>query len=256
MTHVLSNLGNVAVRQGAYAEAERFYQEGLAIATALGDRSGMAAMLNGLGNVAIDQRAYEEALYCYREGLALRRALGDRWGVAASQSNLGWLAHLQGHYDEARASYEESLAIYRAIGDQRGAAVALVNLGFTLWEQADIPAAATVLYEALRTAMAIGAAPLALEAQAGVARLHARAGDLERAAELWGWRSATPRVAPTHASRPSRCWPSSPPCCRPSGWPRPSIAAGRTSLCSPLRTCWSTRQAFKGLGIFNHPKVY
>jgi class 3 adenylate cyclase/tetratricopeptide (TPR) repeat protein len=183
---VLSNLGNIAMREAAYAESERYYQESLALFIAIGDQPGVAQALNGMGNSAIDRRMYDVARYCYEESLGIRRALGDRWGVAACLSNLGWTAHLQHDYQVARGCYEESLAIARAIGDRRGAAIVLNNLGFTAYALSEDGAAARHFDEALRLAAEIGATPLALEVLIGVARLRARAGQPEQAAELLG----------------------------------------------------------------------
>jgi class 3 adenylate cyclase/tetratricopeptide (TPR) repeat protein len=186
IARVLSNLGNIAMREAAYDESERRYQESLALFTAIGDQPGVAQVLNGMGNGAIDRRMYDIARYCYEESLAIRRALGDRWGVAACLSNLGWVAHLQHDYLTARDRYEESLTIARAIGDRRGAAIVLNNLGFTAYARDDDQIAARHFDEALRLATEIGATPLALEVIIGVARLRARAGQPEQAAELLG----------------------------------------------------------------------
>jgi tetratricopeptide (TPR) repeat protein len=182
----LSNLGNIAMREASYAESEGYYQESLALFAALGDRPGTAQVLNGMGNGAIDRRMYDVARYCYEESLAIRAAIGDRWGVASCMSNLGWVAHLQGDFAQARARYEESLAIGRAIGDRRGIAIVLNNLGFTLCELHDDAMAAECFDEALGIASEIGATPLALEVLVGLARLRARAGQPEPAAELLG----------------------------------------------------------------------
>jgi class 3 adenylate cyclase/tetratricopeptide (TPR) repeat protein len=186
LARALSNLGNIAMREAAYTESERYYQESLTLFIAIGDQPGVAQVLNGMGNSAIDRRMHDVARYCYEESLAIRRALGDRWGVAACLSNLGWTAHLQHDYPAARDCYEESLAIARAIGDRRGAAIVLNNLGFTVYALGDDGAAARYFDEALRLASEIGATPLALEVIIGIARLRARAGQPEQAAELLG----------------------------------------------------------------------
>jgi tetratricopeptide (TPR) repeat protein len=186
LARALSNLGNIAMREAAYTESERYYQESLTLFIAIGDQPGVAQVLNGMGNSAIDRRMYDVARYCYDESLGIRRALGDRWGVAACLSNLGWAAHLQHDYLAARSCYEESLAIARTIGDRRGAAIVLNNLGFTVYALGDDTAAAQHFDEALRVASEIGATPLALEVIIGIARLRARAGQLEQAAELLG----------------------------------------------------------------------
>jgi hypothetical protein len=59
-------------------------------------------------------------------------------------------------------------------------------LGFTAYALSDDGAAARYFDEALRVAAEIGATPLALEVLIGVARLRARAGQPEQAAELLG----------------------------------------------------------------------
>jgi Tfp pilus assembly protein PilF len=68
----------------------------------------------------------------------------------------------------------------------RGTAIVLNNLGFTLCELHDDATAARCFDEALHIAAEIGATPLALEVLVGLARLRARAGQPEPAAELLG----------------------------------------------------------------------
>ncbi|GAB4211872.1 MAG: hypothetical protein OHK0022_46960 [Roseiflexaceae bacterium] len=182
----LSHMAHYAISTGAYDAGERAYQQSLELFTRADDLPGMAQVLNGLGNLAVERHMYDTARYCYEESLAIRSSLDDRWGQATCLSNLGWVAHLQGAFDAARLRYEASLAISRAVGDQRGTAIVLNNLGFAAIALHDDAAAARHFDEALRLAETVGLTPLLLEVLVGVARLHARAGRREHAAELLG----------------------------------------------------------------------
>ncbi|HEU4324359.1 MAG TPA: tetratricopeptide repeat protein [Roseiflexaceae bacterium] len=182
----LSHRAHHAISTGAYDAGERAYQQSLEMFSLADDLPGMAQVLNGMGNLAVERRLYDAARYCYEESLAIRNALDDRWGQATCLSNLGWVAHLQGAFDAARVRYEASLTISRSVGDQRGTAIALNNLGFASIALHDDAAAARHFDEALRLAEAVGVTPVMLEVLVGMARLHARAGRRERAAELLG----------------------------------------------------------------------
>jgi len=76
---VLNGLGLVYRRQGRWAKAEEYYQQGLAIARELEDRHVETQTLNDLGNLyAYDLKQWTEAEDCYQKSLAIRREMGSR----------------------------------------------------------------------------------------------------------------------------------------------------------------------------------
>jgi tetratricopeptide (TPR) repeat protein len=68
--------GLIAEQRQNYAEAERLYQDALAIYRELGKEADEAIVLNDLGDVARSQRHYDRAESYYKQALAIAKKLG------------------------------------------------------------------------------------------------------------------------------------------------------------------------------------
>ncbi len=75
-------LGNLAFRQGHYAEAQPCYEHALACFRLVGDKDGVAMLLNSLGVVATELHQFAVAEHRLQEALALRQQL-----IASMASN-------------------------------------------------------------------------------------------------------------------------------------------------------------------------
>jgi tetratricopeptide (TPR) repeat protein len=146
----------------------------------------MSSALNHLAQLAMDQGALAEARGYQEESLAQARESGYRGLEAIALFSLGVVASRQGVYHEAVAHEQAALALARAIGNQWLAGGALIQLGLVAvtqgheaWDDA-----LGYLREGLHTTLAIGAAPLVLYGLYGLADLRAREGDPAAAIEL------------------------------------------------------------------------
>ncbi len=180
----LLNLGNVAQRLGNYEEAKELYEESLSICKEVGDRWGMANSLNNLGLVAKALGKREEAKDLYERSLIIKRDVGDRKGIATSLGNLGDVAYERGDYQEAIRLQQEKLAICKEIGNRRGAASSLSSLGHAKSALEDLLESKRCFCEALRSAMGIQAAPVAVDALVGIAGLFRKEGRVKEALEI------------------------------------------------------------------------
>jgi tetratricopeptide (TPR) repeat protein len=68
--------GLIAEQRQNYAEAERLYQDALAIYRELGKEADEAIVLNDLGDVARSQRHYDRAESYYKQALAMMKNEG------------------------------------------------------------------------------------------------------------------------------------------------------------------------------------
>ena len=125
----IGNLGVVCQSQGRWAEAEECYQQSLEIRREVGDRLGEGQTIGNLGNVYGSQGRWAEAEKCYQQGLAIFREVGDRVGEGQTIGNLGVVYRSQGRWAEAEKCYQQSLTIYREFGDRVGEGQTLMNLG-------------------------------------------------------------------------------------------------------------------------------
>jgi tetratricopeptide (TPR) repeat protein len=173
---------------GQYDDAKRYLAESLALARELGDRSLMSSALNHLGHITQDQRQFGEATVYLEESLELSRESGDRLGATVALFNLGAIAMQTGARREAVTYAQESLALAREVGSRSLISSGLSLLGLIACDQgaAGRRAAQPYLHEALTIALESRAAPFALYALFGFAKLRAREGQPIPAVELLG----------------------------------------------------------------------
>jgi predicted ATPase len=124
----LSNLANIAKKQGDYAIARTAYEATLQAFRSAGDIRGAAVALNGLGDVAAAQGALSDARRLHQESLNKFQQISDPWGVATVLRDLGDLARRAGDYPGASRFYKEALATFHTLGHRRGMAVVLEHL--------------------------------------------------------------------------------------------------------------------------------
>jgi tetratricopeptide (TPR) repeat protein len=108
--------GVVAEQRKDYAEAERLYQEVLAIWRDWGLDEDVAIALNDLGDLAHVREDYDAAERYYRQALDLARKIDDKDLQAHFLGNLGRLAHAHEQWAEAHQWYEQELALAREVG--------------------------------------------------------------------------------------------------------------------------------------------
>jgi tetratricopeptide (TPR) repeat protein len=125
----LTGLGDSALRQGDYPQADRHFRQALTLYRAAGDQPGEARALGNLGMLAAQHGRYQQASRYQRQALALCCAIGDQMGQAVARARLGEVDLRQGRYPEASAHFQESLALFREVGDPIDQAYALGNLG-------------------------------------------------------------------------------------------------------------------------------
>ena len=83
MAHVLTLLGGLEVRHGAYARATDLYQESLKLREQMGDQDGIASIFDGLAAVAAAQDDLLQAVRMASQNPAEYLGLGDQLGRIA-----------------------------------------------------------------------------------------------------------------------------------------------------------------------------
>ncbi|MBC8160268.1 MAG: tetratricopeptide repeat protein, partial [Roseiflexaceae bacterium] len=129
--------GVLAMFLGDLEPAANHLRESLGLYHRLEDQHSIAAVLNNLGNVALQQGAYREAEWFYRESLALRRELNHIAGMAACLNNLALATGAQGDVAAAKAYYEQSLVLYRQVGDISAVASVMGHIATILLQQGE-----------------------------------------------------------------------------------------------------------------------
>ncbi len=117
----------------------------------------------------------------YERGLTLSRAVGNKTFVAGGLNSLGNIADVLGDQATARRYYEEALAIYEEMGSRIGSAMVSGNLGFIAAAQGDDVAARHYNEIALDAFRATGYIPYVMLALANLTPILIRLGDVQRA---------------------------------------------------------------------------
>ena len=142
----LSRAGGLLSVHGDAAAARPLFEEGLAIARALGDRKAEANLLCNLGDISIESDP-PTARAALEESLAIHRETENPSGIAHSALLLGNVALRQEERAEAQALYAESLALNRALGNPQKTGHALWCLARSAMSLGDHARARTLLEE-------------------------------------------------------------------------------------------------------------
>lgn len=148
--------GFLAWRQGDFARAGSWSDEGQNLARQRGDARGLADALLNLGLVARSQDDYARAEALHEESLALFRKAGHSAGTAWSVDLLGIVLWYRGNYPRATALFEESLALSRSQDNKGGIAQALHGLGRVAASRGEDERATALLQDSLTIFQELG----------------------------------------------------------------------------------------------------
>lgn len=168
----LAGAGQLALYMGAYAEAQRYLEESLAIAREIDDRSRVALVLQPLGMALLGRGDFANGRARLAEALALAESLGDEREIAAALSAMAQLRRVEGALDDAEALNERALAICRKLGDRESIATGMLNLAMVAIERRDATRAREMLLQVMTLAEETGSKPIsqcAIEVSAGLA---------------------------------------------------------------------------------------
>jgi predicted ATPase/DNA-binding NarL/FixJ family response regulator len=193
---MLLDAGLIAFEQGDLDQAERDWQEALALYTTLGDEGQAAVCLEEVAWIPLKRGELERAAALFTEAapalrrlgwttgtawahtglalatarlgefaraeaelaeaLALFRRSDDRHGLAWAFCHLALVARLQGDAARTVALAEEALAVFRSFHERQGAGYALTHLSWAALREGDLPRALDLLREGLRLTQEVG----------------------------------------------------------------------------------------------------
>ena len=179
-------LGNIASRQGD-SGAAAVLEEAVAAYRALGDRARTGRALNALAITLVNHHGeLDRAEALYTEARTLLRETGQTAIEGMVVNNLGTIALRRHDFARAEALYRERLRLARELGDPAGEGGALNNLAATLYQQGQFDRAAGYLRESLPITLAAGNLFTAMLSLAFLAQVEGAAGNVERAARIFG----------------------------------------------------------------------
>lgn len=154
----LRNLGRITMKQGDFAQAEIYLQEGLILMREIEQPELLSALLFNLGSVADYRGDFDRAEVWYGESLDLARKIGDMERVAWLLNNLGGISLCRGNYRQAAAFCQEGLETARTNVPERKELLSalLTNLGLVAKKQENYEHAQSFYRESLALAQESG----------------------------------------------------------------------------------------------------
>jgi predicted ATPase len=126
MAYALSDLGMVTLRQGEFAQAQRWFEESLRLQGSIGGPDPMILM--HLGELALRQGDYEQARAYFERGLAVCQETGITVIALWSTAQLGYVYLREGEEECAQDTFAEVQQRFREMGSKIGVVYALEGL--------------------------------------------------------------------------------------------------------------------------------
>ncbi|MDJ0799354.1 MAG: tetratricopeptide repeat protein [Calothrix sp. MO_167.B12] len=114
----LKHLGGVARKQQQYDRAETYYQQALAIAEKTRNKEFQCVLCGNLGLLALNRERPQEARSWYERELTLAQEMGRHNLVADAQEGLAEVLEAEGSYSEALELAQQALQIRERLRDQ------------------------------------------------------------------------------------------------------------------------------------------
>jgi len=153
---LLTELGQVSVKQGEVYFAESIYQEALALTRHNNMESISADILSKLGALSYRFGRYDEAEKRYDNALLWAKQKSDLEMIVTILTNKGLLAVAQGNYKVGGTFYNEALPIAHELENKRLLITVLQNYGSLLEEMGNYGEAHDLYVEGLQLAEKLG----------------------------------------------------------------------------------------------------
>lgn len=181
---ILTELANLRIDAGRYAEARSLAEKALDAAVLAGDENGRIMAMNQLGIVAQRLDELPRALEVYEECAHLCTRLGADANAATARGNCADVLALMGRLDEAETLQREVLAELTRLGRQSARAESLISLGWLASRRGESDEAERCYDEARAILAEIGDPLGEAKACSKLAALRANQGRFEDALEL------------------------------------------------------------------------
>jgi predicted ATPase/tetratricopeptide (TPR) repeat protein len=175
LAHAYADIGNLA-------HAAQFAKAAIITAEESGNRPAFASALLAKAEVAMAQGHFEEAEKYFGHAYAIAEETGNRHVRGRFLTGKARLARLLGRPVEAQQLFQQAYELAKSMGRNKDVALAQVGLGFALLDQEEGEAARTCFRAALQVAWQRRIMPEVIWAVVGLAALKGFEGQLQIAA--------------------------------------------------------------------------
>lgn len=177
------NLALIEYGEGNFDASRVALERALPLFEAVGDQRGVNMTLANLGELAREAKAWERAEELYRRALKGYQEIGQPEKIAQQFRNLGDVTMQRGEFVQARRLFLDALAVYERIGARYWEANTRCSLGEVALASSQVTRAQHEFETALQIAQELDAAPRAMDALFGLARVAERQNNFARAVE-------------------------------------------------------------------------
>jgi tetratricopeptide (TPR) repeat protein len=180
-------IASLLIQQDHLQEAQTLLTQSLRTFQELNDLRQSAVTQQTLAQVLTNQGRQREALDLFREALHAFQILGELRNVAAIQHAEGHILASSGRYTEAFSLYEQALKLQKhpQVNNVRGAAVTQMSMANVLIAQDKLPAALTLMQQALRAFQDLGDLHNITTAQQNIAQIFVDQDEAQQAHALF-----------------------------------------------------------------------
>lgn len=171
-SRIQQNLGILANIQGDIDAALVHYKSSLEASAAAGDERGCAIAYHNLGMISADRQLWDDADRYYQQSLAITESIGDVHLQGLCRLNRSEVHLARQHFELARQDAETALAIFDQLGARLDKADAYKILGVTYRETGRHALAESRLRAAIELAISTGSVLSEAEASRELARLY------------------------------------------------------------------------------------
>jgi adenylate cyclase len=130
--------------------AIEYYEKAIRVLEEIGKKKAVRTVLGNIGNVYSDQSNYSKAMEYYLKSLVICEELNDDKGKALAYGNLGNVYEALGEYAKAIEYDQKSLNIYEKDGNRDGMLTAKGNIGNIYGTQKNYTKALEYYFEAIK----------------------------------------------------------------------------------------------------------
>jgi serine/threonine protein kinase/tetratricopeptide (TPR) repeat protein len=177
VSRALHNLGTFSMQLGKFDDAQKYFEQTIAIRTAIQDNRGLARVYNDATLLKERRGDLKGALEGYKQGLSIAQKINDKNSIANSFGNLANIYQAMGQNAEAMKLYQQALDMDRAMGNKGGTAVALANLGMLQTSSGNFNVAKQTLEESARDFEEIGRPSGVAQVRSALGNLYSNQGD-------------------------------------------------------------------------------
>jgi predicted ATPase/DNA-binding CsgD family transcriptional regulator/transcriptional regulator with XRE-family HTH domain len=184
LAYTLLNIGFLAGDTGLLADAQAYFEEGLAASRAARDQVLEAFIRERLGQLALQHGDLATAAEHLDESVRLASDHGAVRVIGYARHTHGWLAYMRNEFAAARADFDASRQAFAALDERWGQSIAHVGYGHAAAAQGDVVTARARFLELLGAAREPGNRLIPCLALQGFAHLALVEGRPEEALRL------------------------------------------------------------------------